>query len=181
MPDDMDIVECLATDEPPHAGDERLDVRGLRCQPGLRGRHRPASRAPKSVAERDAGCGFEYIESHADGDHRRGARRILERSWTNTTFGSTGPAAATITADRGPLAAPPSQGGSASRRPCPRTQSSSSGTGAALAAGALARTPSGRLATLDDVADVALFLCSPFADQIVGQTLVLDGGASLLA
>jgi NAD(P)-dependent dehydrogenase (short-subunit alcohol dehydrogenase family) len=102
-------------------------------------------------------------------------------SWTNTTFGSTGPAAATITADRGPLAAPPSQGGSASRRPCPRTQSSSSGTGAALAAGALARTPSGRLATLDDVADVALFLCSPFADQIVGQTLVLDGGASLLA
>ena len=52
---------------------------------------------------------------------------------------------------------------------------------AALAAAALARTPSGRLATLDDVADVALFLCSPLADQIVGQTLVLDGGASLLA
>jgi len=46
---------------------------------------------------------------------------------------------------------------------------------------ALARTPVGRLTTPEDVADVALFLCSHLADMIHGQTLVVDGGYSIRA
>lgn len=42
-------------------------------------------------------------------------------------------------------------------------------------------TPSGRLTTPEDVADVVAFLCSPGAAQIVGQTLVVDGGRTLKA
>ena len=38
--------------------------------------------------------------------------------------------------------------------------------------------PLGRLATGDEVAQAALFLASPAADYITGQTLVIDGGAS---
>ena len=47
--------------------------------------------------------------------------------------------------------------------------------------GARNRTPSGRLTTPRDVADAVLFLCSPIAEQIHGQTLVVDGGSSILA
>ncbi len=43
------------------------------------------------------------------------------------------------------------------------------------------RTPTGRLTTPDDVANVALYLCSPFSDQIQGQTIIIDGGYSILA
>ncbi|RQW08940.1 enoyl-[acyl-carrier-protein] reductase FabL [candidate division KSB1 bacterium] len=43
------------------------------------------------------------------------------------------------------------------------------------------RTPTGRLTTPDDVANVALYLCSAFSDQIQGQTIVVDGGYSILA
>lgn len=43
------------------------------------------------------------------------------------------------------------------------------------------RTPAGRLTTPEDVANVVLFLCSPLADMIQGQTLVVDGGYSILA
>ena len=43
------------------------------------------------------------------------------------------------------------------------------------------RTPTGRLTTPDDVANVALYLCSSFSDQIQGQTIVIDGGYSILA
>jgi enoyl-[acyl-carrier protein] reductase III len=32
-----------------------------------------------------------------------------------------------------------------------------------------------------DVADVVVFLCSPGAEMIRGQTLIVDGGYSLLA
>lgn len=46
--------------------------------------------------------------------------------------------------------------------------------------GSLAKTPSGRLTTPEDIANAALFLCSPLADQIHGQTLVVDGGYSIL-
>ncbi len=46
---------------------------------------------------------------------------------------------------------------------------------------ALERTPMGRLTTPEDVADVALFLCSPLADMIHGQTVVVDGGYSIRA
>lgn len=42
------------------------------------------------------------------------------------------------------------------------------------------RTPVGRLATPDDVADLVLFLASPAARMIVGQTIVVDGGEGLL-
>lgn len=45
----------------------------------------------------------------------------------------------------------------------------------------LARTPSGRLCTPADVADVVCFLCSPAAKMICGQTIIMDGGHSLLA
>jgi 3-oxoacyl-[acyl-carrier protein] reductase len=37
-------------------------------------------------------------------------------------------------------------------------------------------TPTGRAATVDDIASAALFLLSPAAAQITGQTLVVDGG-----
>jgi enoyl-[acyl-carrier protein] reductase III len=44
---------------------------------------------------------------------------------------------------------------------------------------ALARTPLGRLTTPEDVANVALFLCSDLASMIQGQTIVVDGGYSI--
>ena len=37
-------------------------------------------------------------------------------------------------------------------------------------------TPSGRPATIQDIAQAALFLVSPFSRQITGQNLVVDGG-----
>ncbi len=43
----------------------------------------------------------------------------------------------------------------------------------------LRRTPMGRLTTPDDVADVALFLCSDLARMIHGQTVVVDGGYAI--
>jgi enoyl-[acyl-carrier protein] reductase III len=45
----------------------------------------------------------------------------------------------------------------------------------------LARTPAGRLVEPADVAGAVCFLCSPDAEMIRGQTLVVDGGFSLLA
>ena len=47
-----------------------------------------------------------------------------------------------------------------------------------LAAGAA--NPVGRLVTPDDIAGAVAFLCSPDADMIRGQTLIVDGGYSLL-
>jgi enoyl-[acyl-carrier protein] reductase III len=41
-------------------------------------------------------------------------------------------------------------------------------------------TPTGRLTTPDDVADVVRFVCSENARQIIGQTIFVDGGRSLL-
>jgi len=43
------------------------------------------------------------------------------------------------------------------------------------------RNPVGRLVTPEDVAAVVTFLCSPEADMIRGQTIVVDGGFSLPA
>ncbi len=43
-----------------------------------------------------------------------------------------------------------------------------------------AQTPNGRLCTPEDVARVVAFLCSPAAQMICGQTIVMDGGHSLL-
>jgi enoyl-[acyl-carrier protein] reductase III len=43
------------------------------------------------------------------------------------------------------------------------------------------RNPVGRMVMPDDVAAAVTFLCSPEAEMIRGQTLVVDGGWSLLA
>ena len=50
---------------------------------------------------------------------------------------------------------------------------------AMLAAGA--SNPVGRLVSVDDIAGAVAFLCGPDADMVRGQTLVVDGGFSLLA
>jgi enoyl-[acyl-carrier protein] reductase III len=42
------------------------------------------------------------------------------------------------------------------------------------------RNPVGRMVTPDDVAKLVTFLCSPDAEMIRGQTVVVDGGWSLL-
>ena len=44
----------------------------------------------------------------------------------------------------------------------------------------LERTPAGRLVEPGDVADTVSFLCSPAAEMIRGQTIVVDGGFSLV-
>ncbi len=44
----------------------------------------------------------------------------------------------------------------------------------------LKRTPAGRLTTPEDVADAAIFLCSDLAKMIQGQTIIVDGGYSVL-
>lgn len=46
---------------------------------------------------------------------------------------------------------------------------------------AVGNTPTGRLTTPEEVADLVLFLCRPEASQIIGQTLVIDGGKTLLS
>jgi enoyl-[acyl-carrier protein] reductase III len=48
-----------------------------------------------------------------------------------------------------------------------------------LAQVAIAQTPLGRLTSAEDIADAVLFLCSPLSEGIVGQTLIVDGGAGL--
>jgi enoyl-[acyl-carrier protein] reductase III len=51
----------------------------------------------------------------------------------------------------------------------------------ALLANSQARTPAGRLVTPEDVADVVLLLLTDQARMIIGQTIVVDGGYSILA
>jgi enoyl-[acyl-carrier protein] reductase III len=43
------------------------------------------------------------------------------------------------------------------------------------------RTPAGRMVEAGDIADAVLFLASPQASMIIGQTLIVDGGYSLPA
>jgi enoyl-[acyl-carrier protein] reductase III len=43
------------------------------------------------------------------------------------------------------------------------------------------RTPAGRLVEADDIAAAVSFLCSPDAEMVRGQTLIVDGGFSLPA
>ncbi len=43
------------------------------------------------------------------------------------------------------------------------------------------KTPAGRLTEPNDVADVVLFLVSPLAKMVIGQTVTVDGGYSVLA
>ena len=42
------------------------------------------------------------------------------------------------------------------------------------------RSPTDRLVTLEEVAAAALFLCSAASSGIIGQTLVVDGGARIV-
>ncbi len=44
-----------------------------------------------------------------------------------------------------------------------------------------AANPVGRLVEPDDIAGAVAFLCSPDAEMVRGQTLIVDGGFSLLA
>ena len=46
--------------------------------------------------------------------------------------------------------------------------------------GAAERTPAGRIVTPQDVANVVGFLCTPAAEMIRGQTIIVDGGYTLL-
>lgn len=41
------------------------------------------------------------------------------------------------------------------------------------------RTPAGRILTPEDVANVVAFLCTPAAEMIRGQTIIVDGGYTL--
>src|SRR5213075_2050463 len=43
------------------------------------------------------------------------------------------------------------------------------------------RTPAGRMVEASDLAEAVCFLCSPGAEMIRGQTLIVDGGFALLA
>lgn len=43
----------------------------------------------------------------------------------------------------------------------------------------LEHTPAGRVLTPEDIAGIVAFLCSPEASMIRGQTILIDGGASL--
>jgi enoyl-[acyl-carrier protein] reductase III len=40
--------------------------------------------------------------------------------------------------------------------------------------------PIGRHVTTQDVANLVAFLCSPESEMVVGQTIILDGGISLV-
>ncbi len=42
-------------------------------------------------------------------------------------------------------------------------------------------TPTGSLTTPEDVAHVVEFLCQPYSQQIIGQTIIIDGGKTLLS
>jgi NAD(P)-dependent dehydrogenase (short-subunit alcohol dehydrogenase family) len=53
--------------------------------------------------------------------------------------------------------------------------------GEARIAETIRRTPSGRLATAEEIAYGAQFLCSDAASGVIGQTLVLDNGAGIVA
>jgi len=44
----------------------------------------------------------------------------------------------------------------------------------------LRRVPTGRMVTVEEVADAAHFLCSPAARGLVGHTLIVDGGHGIL-
>ena len=50
-----------------------------------------------------------------------------------------------------------------------------------MLAAAQKRTPAGRMVEPEDVAAAVAYLCSPDAEMVRGQTLIVDGGYSLLA
>jgi NAD(P)-dependent dehydrogenase (short-subunit alcohol dehydrogenase family) len=44
----------------------------------------------------------------------------------------------------------------------------------------LRNIPAGRHVTPEDVANLVAFLCSPQSEMIIGQTIILDGGVTLI-
>jgi enoyl-[acyl-carrier protein] reductase III len=54
-------------------------------------------------------------------------------------------------------------------------------SGSELFEEAKSRTPVGRLCTPEDVAELVAFLCTDKASMICGQTIIMDGGYSLMA
>jgi enoyl-[acyl-carrier protein] reductase III len=44
----------------------------------------------------------------------------------------------------------------------------------------LRNIPAGRHVVPEDVANLVAFLCSPESEMIIGQTIVLDGGVTLI-
>jgi len=52
--------------------------------------------------------------------------------------------------------------------------------GSDVVADTVRRTPAGRMVEPEDLAQVVAFLCTPAAAMIRGQTIVVDGGFSLL-
>ena len=49
-----------------------------------------------------------------------------------------------------------------------------------LLKGSLDRTPAGRLVEPQDVANTTVYLCTEYASMIHGQTIIVDGGYSIL-
>jgi NAD(P)-dependent dehydrogenase (short-subunit alcohol dehydrogenase family) len=49
----------------------------------------------------------------------------------------------------------------------------------ALEMAMIAKQPSGRLGTAEEVAEAVLWLCSDSASYIMGQSIVIDGGLSI--
>jgi enoyl-[acyl-carrier protein] reductase III len=49
-----------------------------------------------------------------------------------------------------------------------------------ILAAAADQTPAGRIVMAEDIANVVAFLCTPRAEMIRGQTIVVDGGYTLL-
>jgi enoyl-[acyl-carrier protein] reductase III len=45
---------------------------------------------------------------------------------------------------------------------------------------AASRNPAGRIVEPEDLAETVYFLCTPAASMIRGQTIIVDGGLSLL-
>ena len=51
---------------------------------------------------------------------------------------------------------------------------------AALLANSEERVPAGRMVMPEDIAHVVAFLCTPAAEMIRGQTIIVDGGYTLV-
>ena len=140
-----------------------LDARRERARAPLarpRGRAVDARRAPRSSASRAS------ARRACSRTTRSSARRRRRSSRSSATSPSSSRRAASASTPSPP----------ASSRPA---RSTTSRTARRCSSWARAN-PAGRLVEPEDVAAAVTFLCSPEAEMIRGQTLVVDGGYSLL-